>query len=100
MGKFITESLKEKDLIMKLSLFTASWCASCGTLKQSLNSICTNDLEIEVLDVDALGMQALSKVGIKGIPSLILYDNQGNEIKRKSGALTKKQLEVFLGLDS
>ena len=85
---------------MKLSLYSASWCASCGTLKQSLNSIDTEDLEIEVLDVDTLGMQAQSKVGIKGIPSLILYDNQGNEIKRKSGALTKKQLEVFLGLDS
>ena len=85
---------------MKLSVYSASWCASCGTLKQSLNSICTNDLEIQVIDIDTLGMQALSKVGIKGIPSLILYDNQGNEIKRKSGALTKKQLEVFLGLDS
>ena len=85
---------------MKLSLYSASWCASCGTLKQSLNSIDTEDLEIEILDVDTLGMQALSKVGIKGIPSLILYDNQGNEIKRKSGALTKKQLEVFLGLES
>ena len=85
---------------MKVSVYSASWCASCGTLKQSLNSICTEDLEIEILDVDTLGMQALSKVGIKGIPSLILYDNQGNEIKRKSGALTKKQLEVFLGLDS
>ena len=85
---------------MKLSVYSASWCSSCGTLKQSLNSICTNDLEIQVIDIDTLGMQALSKVGIKGIPSLILYDNQGNEIKRKSGALTKKQLEVFLGLDS
>jgi len=85
---------------MKVSVYSASWCASCGTLKQSLNSIDTEDLEIEVLDVDTLGMQALSKVGIKGIPSLILYDNQGNEIKRKSGALTKKQLEVFLGLES
>ena len=83
---------------MKLSLFTASWCASCSTVKQSLNSICTEDLEIEVLDVDTLGMQALSKVGIKGIPSLILYDNQGNELKRKSGALTKKQLEDFRGV--
>ena len=83
---------------MKVSVYSASWCASCGTLKQSLNSICTEDLEIEVLDVDTLGMQALSKVGIKGIPSLILYDNQGNEIKRKSGALTKKQLEDFLGV--
>ena len=85
---------------MKLSVYSASWCASCGTLKQSLNSICTNDLEIQVIDIDTLGMQALSKVGIKGIPSLILYDNQGNEIKRKSGALTKKQLEVFLSIDN
>ena len=81
---------------MKVSVYSASWCASCGTLKQALNLIPTDDLEIEVLDVDTLGMQALSKVGIKGIPSLILYDNQGNEIKRKTGALTKKQLEDFL----
>mgnify|MGYP000724078240 FL=1 len=85
---------------MKVSLYSAPWCGSCQTVKQSLNSINTEDLEIEVLDVDTLGMQALSKVGIKGIPSLILYDNQGNEIKRKSGALTKKQLEDFLGLDN
>ena len=85
---------------MKVSVYSASWCASCGTLKQALNAINTEDLEIEVLDVDTLGMQALSKVGIKGIPSLILYDNQGNEIKRKTGSLTKKQLEVFLVLDS
>ena len=85
---------------MKVSLYSAPWCGSCQTVKQSLNSICTEDLEIEVLDVDTLGMQALSKVEIKGIPSLILYDNQGNELKRKSGALTKKQLEVFLGLES
>lgn len=85
---------------MKLSLFTASWCASCSTVKQSLNSICIEDLEIEVLDIDNLDMQQLSKVKVHGIPTLILYDNQGNEIKRKSGALTKKQLEVFLGLES
>ena len=85
---------------MKVSLFTAQWCAACQTVKQALNAINTEDLEIEILDVDTLGMQALSKVGIKGIPSLILYDNQGNEIKRKTGALTKKQLEDFLALDN
>ena len=84
---------------MKVSLYSAPWCGSCQTVKQSINSICTNDLEIQVIDIDTLGMQALSKVGIKGIPSLILYDNQGNEIKCKSGALTKKQLQDFLGLD-
>lgn len=85
---------------MKLNLYSAQWCASCSTLKQTLNTIPTDDLEIEVIDIDTLGMQELSKVGIKGIPSIILYDNQGNELKRKSGSLTKKQLEVFLSLDN
>ena len=83
---------------MKVSLYSAPWCGSCQTVKQALNSIPTEDLEIEILDVDTLGMQALSKVGIRGIPSLILYDNQGNELKRKTGSLTKKQLEDFLGV--
>lgn len=81
-----------------LSLFSAQWCGACQTLKQTLNTIPTDDLEIKVIDIDALGMQELSKVGIKGIPSIILYDDQGNEIKRKSGSLTKKQLQDFLGL--
>ena len=83
---------------MKVSLYSAPWCGSCQTVKQALNSIDTEDLEIEILDIDTLGMQALSKVGIKGIPSLILYDNQGNEFKRKTGALTKKQLQDFLNI--
>ena len=64
---------------MKVILYSAQWCSSCQTVKQALNSICVEDLEIEVLDIDTLGMQALSKVGIKGIPTSILYDNQGNE---------------------
>ena len=84
---------------MRINFYSAKWCTACQSVKQTLNSISTDNLEIEVIDVDALGMQELSKVGIKGIPSLILYDNQGNEVKRKSGALTKKQLEDFLGLD-
>lgn len=83
----------------KLSLYSARWCNACQSVKQALNTLPTDALEIEVIDIDTLGMQELSKVGIKGIPSIILYDNQGNEIKRKSGALTKEQLQDFLGLD-
>lgn len=82
----------------KLNLYSAQWCNACQSVKQALNTILVDDLEIEVIDIDTLGMQELSKVGIKGIPSIILYDDQGNELKRKSGALTKKQLQDFLGL--
>lgn len=85
---------------MKLVKYQSAWCQSCKTQTSLLNTIDLGDIALEQVDIDNLDMQALSKVGIKGIPSLILYDNQGNEIKRKSGALTKKQLEVFLGLES
>ena len=85
---------------MKLVKYQSAWCQSCKTQSSLLNTIDLGDIILEQIDIDNLDMQQLSKVKVHGIPTLILYDNQGNEIKRKSGALTKKQLEVFLGLDS
>ena len=85
---------------MKLVKYQSAWCQSCKTQTSLLNTIDLGDIILEQIDIDNLDMQQLSKVKVHGIPSLILYDNQGNEIKRKSGALTKKQLEVFLGLES
>ena len=85
---------------MKLVKYQSAWCQSCKTQTSLLNTIDLGDIILEQIDIDNLDMQQLSKVKVHGIPTLILYDNQGNEIKRKTGALTKKQLEVFLGLES
>ncbi len=85
---------------MKLVKYQSAWCQSCKTQTSLLNTIDLGDIILEQVDIDNLDMQQLSKVKVHGIPTLILYDNQGNEIKRKSGALTKKQLEDFLGLDN
>ena len=85
---------------MKLVKYQSVWCQSCKTQTSLLNTIDLGDIILEQIDIDNLDMQQLSKVKVYGIPTLILYDNQGNEVKRKSGALTKKQLEVFLGLES
>lgn len=83
---------------MKLVKYQSAWCQSCKTQTSLLNTIDLGDIILEQIDIDNLDMQQLSKVKVYGIPTLILYDNQGNEIKRKSGALTKKQLEDFLGV--
>ena len=83
---------------MKLVKYQSAWCQSCKTQTSLLNTIDLGDIILEQIDIDNLDMQHLSKVKVHGIPTLILYDNQGNEIKRKSGALTKKQLEDFLGV--
>ena len=85
---------------MRLVKYQSAWCQSCKTQTSLLNTIDLGDIILEQIDIDNLDMQQLSKVKVHGIPTLILYDKQGNEIKRKSGALTKKQLEVFLGLES
>ena len=83
---------------MKLVKYQSAWCQSCKTQSSLLNTIDLGDIILEQIDIDNLDMQQLSKVKVYGIPTLILYDNQGNELKRKSGALTKKQLEDFLGV--
>ena len=85
---------------MKLVKYQSAWCQSCKTQTSLLNTIDLGDIVLEQIDIDNLDIQQLSKVKVHGIPTLILYDNQGNELKRKTGALTKKQLEVFLGLES
>ena len=83
---------------MKLVKYQSAWCQSCKTQTSLLNTIDLGDIVLEQIDIDNLDMQQLSKVKVHGIPTLILYDNQGNEIKRKTGALTKKQLEDFIGV--
>ena len=75
-------------------------CQPCRQMKQALSEVILDGIVLEELDVHAVGREALMKVNVKGAPTLILYDNQGNELRRKSGALTKKQLEVFLGVES
>ena len=83
---------------MKLVKYQSAWCQSCKTQTSLLNTIDLGDIVLEQIDIDNLDMQQLSKVKVHGIPTLILYDNQGNELKRKTGAVTKKQLEDFIGV--
>lgn len=83
---------------MKLTVYSMENCQPCKQLKQVLNDAFLDDIELEELDVHAVGREALMKVNVKGAPTLILYDNQGTELRRKSGALTGEQLRNFLNI--
>jgi thioredoxin 1 len=74
---------------------SASWCQPCKNLQ---NVIETTDLvvdEIQMIDIDE-NPDIAKEYGIRGIPTLILYED-GTEIRRTSGALTKEQLIQFVG---
>lgn len=85
---------------MRLLKFGSAWCQSCKTQTALLNSLDLSEYILEQIDIDNLDRQYLSKMKVSGIPTLILQDDHGNELRRKTGSLTKKQLQDFLGLDS
>lgn len=56
---------------VKVTLFTASWCAQCPAAKAIFNSLSENvtaDWKMEDVDDDN-GMWAAREAGVKGIPA-------------------------------
>lgn len=80
----------------KLKRFTAQWCQPCKTLTKNLESLDLTDVEVEVIDVDTFDKLKLQNLGVRGVPTLILQDSEGNEIKRKTGSMTTQQLKIWL----
>lgn len=53
------------------------------------------DTAIEEIDIDEQTDLA-KQYQIRGVPTLVLLDNTGNEVKRKSGAMTGPQFLEFI----
>ena len=77
----------------KVLKFSASWCGPCKALAMTMNSVKT-DVEVENVDIDE-NMELAAKYGIRGVPTMVMLED-GHEVKRVSGALTKDKLEGWL----
>mgnify|MGYP006296402319 CR=1 FL=1 len=73
--------------------FSASWCNPCKTLAKTLEEVKT-DIPIESYDIDD-NEQYAKEFNIRSVPTLIMMD-ENVEVKRKSGAMGKAELEVWL----
>jgi thioredoxin 1 len=78
----------------KVIRFTASWCQPCKALASILEEIDTN-IPIEVVDIDAQQDIAI-EYGIRGVPTLVKIDNNGNVAGRMVGVKAKNLVEEFL----
>ena len=89
------ENQNFKDLIKDKVLvdFYANWCGPCKMLAPILEKVDSN-LKVVKVDVDAFEKLA-KEYGIMSIPTLILFEN-GKEIKRNIGFISKEQIENFL----
>ena len=83
---------------MILLKFSASWCNPCRQLSRTLQTLPEDQLPVSIQDIDIdkeTGMSVMWR--IRSVPTLVLLDETGEEIKRISGALNKDELIKFLG---
>ena len=79
---------------MKLLKFSASWCQPCKMLTTITENM---DLpyDMDSIDIDEQTEMAM-KYNVRGVPTLVLVDDVGNEVKRNVGMITRDKLLEWL----
>lgn len=79
---------------MKILKFAAEWCGPCKMLSKALEDY-KGDVQIEEIDIDE-NQELAIKFGVRGVPTCILVDENGGEIRRKSGMMMLNDFEEFI----
>ena len=77
---------------MKLIFFHSSWCGPCKALAPIVEEL-KSTYDVWDIDVDEAEDTTLVKYKIRSIPVLILEDNQGKELWKHVGSISKVDLE-------
>lgn len=81
---------------MKALKFYATWCEPCKMLSKIIEGAQDKiTMPIEDIDIEQ-NMELAQKYGIRGVPALVIVDEDGTEIKRQSGMLMEDKLLEFL----
>jgi len=81
---------------MKALKFSASWCGPCKGLAMVIETAKDKiTVPIEEYDIDTCGSIS-GKYHIRSVPTMILLNDAGAEIKRNVGSMDEKKLLEFL----
>ena len=81
---------------MKALKFSASWCGPCKSLSKVIETAGDKlPVEIEEVDIDTTGSRS-AEYNIRSVPTMVLLDDSGNELKRYVGSMNESQLLTFL----
>lgn len=80
---------------MRILKFQATWCGPCKAMTMVVAGA-GDKLKVPVQEIDIEVDEAVAiRYGIRGVPTMVLLDDDGNEIKRKVGAMNEQQLLEF-----
>ena len=79
---------------MRILKFEAPWCTKCDQMTQVLEQV-QHNYHVEHINVDD-NREAAMMYGIRGIPHMVILDENDNIIKRIGGVMSKQQLQEAL----
>ena len=81
---------------MKALKFYADWCGPCKGLSQVINNAGDKvTIPIEDININETSSNA-ADYKVRSVPTMILLNDQGAEVKRKVGTMNEQQLLEFL----
>jgi thioredoxin 1 len=79
---------------MRILKFYGETCGPCQVLEGNLNSL---NIEHESINIeDEQAEELIIKYGIRGIPTLVILDDDGNVLKKHTGLLNINDLKTFI----
>lgn len=83
---------------MKIIKFTAPWCSQCKAYSNVVKTVCSDhNITLEEVDCDE-SPDLAEQYHIRSVPTVISFDDEGNQLTRISGARTEDELINQLNL--